>query len=314
MDEAALRNVSGTIFNIQHYSIHDGPGIRTNVFIKGCPLRCLWCSNPESQKASPQLMFRADRCTGCGACIPVCPVSAISFRKETPQGSSEPIVQNDRALCTGCGACVSVCPNEAREITGKSTTAGEVFDDVAQDTLFYAEEGGITLTGGETLAQPAFSSAILQLCKQAGIHTAIETCGFADWANLEAVLPYTDLVLYDLKEMDEELHMKYTGVDNGRILENLKRINDLMDCEIWVRVPIIPGFNDDKENLSATARFVKENLKKCAQIHLLPFHRLGEGKFEQLEKEPNGFHSTVPEDSYMESLREYVRSYGLDCR
>ena len=277
MNEAALRNVRGTIFNIQHYSIHDGPGIRTNVFLKGCPLRCLWCSNPESQKPVPQLMFRADR-------------------------------------CTGCGACAAVCPNEAREIIGTSVTAGEVFDEVAQDELFYAKDGGVTLTGGEVLAQPAFSAAILQLCRQAKIHTAIETCGFADWSALEEVLLYTDLVLYDLKEMDPALHRKYTGVDNNQILENLKKIDDQKALEIWVRVPLIPGYNDDKENLLATARFVKENLHKCTQIHLLPFHRLGEGKYEQLENEPNGFSSTVPEDSYMESLREYVRSFGLDCR
>ncbi|MBO7729709.1 MAG: glycyl-radical enzyme activating protein [Lachnospiraceae bacterium] len=306
MDEAALRNVSGTIFNIQHYSIHDGPGIRTNVFLKGCPLRCLWCSNPESQQQVPQLMFRADRCTGCGACISSCPVSAISLVDQR--------VQNDRSLCTGCGACVAVCPNEAREIIGTTATAGEVFDEVAQDELFYAKDGGVTLTGGEVLVQPAFASAVLQLCRQAKIHTAIETCGFADWAALKEVLQYTDLVLYDLKEMDPELHKKYTGVDNSRILENLKKIDDQMDLEIWVRVPLIPGCNDDKENLLATARFVKENLHKCTQIHLLPFHRLGEGKYEQLENEPNGFSSTVPDDSYMESLRDYVKSFGLDCR
>ena len=306
MDEAALRNVRGTIFNIQHYSIHDGPGIRTNVFLKGCPLRCLWCSNPESQKPVPQLMFRADRCTGCGACISSCPSSAISLQNQR--------IQNDRSLCTGCGACAAICPNEAREIIGTSVTAGEVFDEVAQDELFYAKDGGVTLTGGEVLAQPAFSAAILQLCKQAKIHTAIETCGFADWPALEEVLRYTDLVLYDLKEMDPVLHRKYTGVDNNQILENLKKIDDQMALEIWVRVPLIPGYNDDKENLLATARFVKENLHKCTQIHLLPFHRLGEGKYEQLENEPNGFSSTVPEDSYMESLRDYVRSFGLDCR
>ena len=141
MDEAALRNVRGTIFNIQHYSIHDGPGIRTNVFLKGCPLRCIWCSNPESQKPVPQLMFRADRCTGCGACISSCPSSAISLQNQR--------IQNDRSLCTGCGACAAVCPNEAREIIGTSVTAGEVFDEVAQDELFYAKDGGVTLTGGE---------------------------------------------------------------------------------------------------------------------------------------------------------------------
>ena len=308
MDEAALRNVRGTVFNIQHYSIHDGPGIRTNVFLKGCPLRCLWCSNPESQKKEPQLMFFADRCTGCGACISACPAGAISFV------AGDAIVCNDRSLCTGCGACVDVCLNEAREIMGEETTAGAVFDEVAQDVLFYAKDGGVTLTGGEALFQPAFASAILQLCKQAKIHTAIETSGFATWEVLEEILPYTDLFLYDLKEMDPQRHRQYTGVDNAKILENLKKIDAANPEEIWVRVPLIPGYNDDNENLAATATFVKENLQHCTQVHLLPFHRLGEGKFRQLENAPNGFSSEVPDDAYMEELREYVRGFGIDCR
>ena len=306
MDERTLRDIRGMVFDIQHYSIHDGPGIRTNVFFKGCPLCCLWCSNPESQNKASQLMFRADRCTGCGACISVCPVGAISFHGK--------IVQNDRTVCTGCGACAAVCPQDAREIVGEIKSAGEVFDEVAQDVLFYAEEGGVTLTGGEALSQPAFASAILQLCRMAGIRTAVETCGFADGDVLEDVLQYADLVLYDLKEMDPERHQAYTGVRNEKILENLKRINDNLPCEIWVRIPLIPGYNDDKENLTATADFVKESVPRCTQIHLLPFHRLGEGKYEQLEKEPNGFSSNVPDDSDMESLREYVRSLGIDCR
>ena len=311
MEEDALRNVRGTVFNIQHYSIHDGPGIRTNVFLKGCPLRCLWCSNPESQKSAPQLMFRADRCRGCGACIRECPVGAISFCEENNRGV---IVQNDRTHCTGCGACVSVCANEAREIMGTQTTAGDVFDEVAQDVLFYAKDGGVTLTGGEALAQPDFSRAILTLSQQGGIHTAIETCGFADPDVFAGILAHTNLLLYDLKEMDPELHRKYTGVSNDLILKNLKMADERMDGEIWVRVPLIPGYNDDRENLSATACFVKDHLHKCTQVHLLPFHRFGEGKYEQLEEAPNGFRSEVPKDSYMESLREYVRSFGIDCR
>ena len=333
MDERTLRDIRGMVFDIQHYSIHDGPGIRTNVFFKGCPLCCLWCSNPESQNKASQLMFRADRCTGCGACISVCPVGAISFHgkivqnKRTGQDGPAvpdgpmildgPTVPDKRTVpdvCTGCGACVAVCPQDAREIVGEIKSAGEVFDEVAQDVLFYAEDGGVTLTGGEVLSQPAFASAILQLCRMAGIRTAVETCGFADGDVLEDVLQYADLVLYDLKEMDPERHQAYTGVRNEKILENLKRINDNLPCEIWVRIPLIPGYNDDKENLTATADFVIESVPRCTQIHLLPFHRLGEGKYEQLEKEPNGFSSTVPDDSDMESLREYVRSLGIDCR
>ncbi len=305
-DEQNLRAVTGTIFNIQHYCIHDGPGIRTNVFVKGCPLRCLWCANPESQVGVPQLMYRADKCVGCGACIASCPQQAIVF--------SAGKVKTDRNLCNGCGACVSVCAPEAREIMGHTVTAGEVFDEVAGDRLFYGEDGGVTITGGEALAHPKFTMALLKLCRQAGISTAVETCGFASWEIMKPILELCDIVLYDEKQMDSALHRKYTGQGNELILENLKRINDELTCDTWVRVPTIPGYNDSVENIEAVGRFVKEHLPHCSQVHLLPFHRMGEGKAEQLEQETNGFCSEVPSEEHMEKLRDVIRAFGVVCK
>lgn len=312
MNENELRAVTGTIFNIQHFCIHDGPGIRTNVFVKGCPLHCIWCANPESQSRYPQLMYRADSCVGCGACAAVCPQAAISpvEKADTRHGFR---VRTDRGKCSNCGACVSVCKAKAREISGRTVTVGEVFDEVAGDALFYGEDGGITVTGGEALAQPEFTKALLTLCKSAGITTCIETCGFARWEIMEPILRLTDVVLYDIKETNPVRHKEYTGVDNTLILDNLKKVNDSMDCEIWVRVPTIPGYNDETENLNDLGKFVSVNLNHCTQVHLLPFHKLGLGKLEQLEAERN-FSSEVPKDAYMEQLRDIVRSYGLICK
>lgn len=307
MDEEALRAVTGTVFNIQHYCIHDGPGIRTNVFVKGCPLHCLWCANPESQSPLPQLMYRADSCVGCTACVAAC-----------PNGAVQPVlggkVRTDRSLCNGCGQCIPVCPTRARELSGTIVTAGQVFEEVAGDALFYGEEGGVTVTGGEALAHPRFTAALLQLCRRAGIGTAVETCGFAPWETVREVLQWCDVVLYDEKHMDSSLHQRYTGQGNTLILENLQRINDALPCEIWVRVPVIPGYNDSEEHIAQIGAFVKEHITRCTQVHLLPFHRLGESKAEQLERPDNGFSSIVPEDSRMEALREIIRGYGLTCK
>ncbi len=307
MSEQELRKVTGTIFNIQHYCIHDGPGIRTNVFVKGCPLRCLWCANPESQCPAPQLMYQADKCVGCGGCIPTCAKGAISFRGDGR-------IKTDRKLCSGCGACVRSCSEKAREIMGYTATAGEVFDQVAGDALFYGEDGGVTITGGEALAHPKFTMALLRLCRNAGISAAVETCGFAAWDVMKPILELCDVVLYDEKHMDSELHRQYTGQGNEKILENLKKINDELTCDIWVRVPVIPGYNDSAENIGAVGRFVKEQITRCSQVHLLPFHRMGEGKNEQLEKAGNGFSSYVPTNEEMEELRKIIESYGLVCK
>lgn len=302
---SALRDVSGTIFNIQHYCIHDGPGVRTDVFVKGCPLRCIWCANPESQVGVPQLMYRLDKCVGCGACLPVCPNKAITIE----DGKSH----TDRDLCKGCGECVKVCKPEARELMGYTITAGEAFDIVAKEKIFYGDDGGLTVTGGEALAHPEFTLALLKLCKADGISTAIETCGHVKWETVKKVLSYCDTVLFDMKETDTVKHKEFTGFGNEMILDNLKKINDELDCDIWVRVPTIPGYNADEDNIRKVGEFVSTQITRCKRVDLLPFHNLGESKAEQLDRDLGGFHSEVPSKEFMDNLKDIIRSFGLTC-
>lgn len=300
-----LRSISGTIFNIQHYCIHDGPGVRTNVFVKGCPLRCIWCANPESQIATPQIMFRADKCVGCGACVQACPNNAIFI--------SDSKARTNRNICVGCGECVKVCAPEARELMGHTATVGEVFDEVAKEKIFYGKDGGLTVTGGEALAHPEFTLALLKLCKNDGIATAVETCGQVKWETMKSVLSYCDTVLYDMKQTDTVKHKAYMGTGNELILENLKKLNDELDCDIWVRVPTIPGYNADEDNIRRVGEIVSSQITRCKRVDLLPFHNMGEAKAEQLDRDMNGFHSETPSKEYMESLKEIIRGFGLTC-
>jgi pyruvate formate lyase activating enzyme len=297
-------DITGVVFNIQRYSIHDGPGIRTTAFLKGCPLRCLWCQNPESQTARPEVFFVSENCTGCGACVEACPEGAI----EVSEGRSK----TDRALCTGCGKCAEVCPNEARNLMGRHVTAGEVFEEVAADDIFYQRSGGgVTLSGGEPLAQPEFATAVLRLCKDASIHTTLDTCGHARWETIRQVLEHVDLVLYDFKHMDPQQHERYTGVSNELILENAKRIHQELGIPMLARVPVIPGYNDTAENLAATARFVATELGDSIKVHLLPYHRLGETKHERMEQPEKSISARPPSDEYMEEKRKAFESFGL---
>ncbi len=297
-------NTQGFVFNIQHYSIHDGPGIRTTVFLKGCPLRCVWCQNPESQTSPPQLFFTAEKCTGCGACADVCPEKAIKII----DGKS----RTDRALCQGLGKCAKVCPNEARTVMGKKMSAAEVFTDVNADAVFYRKSGGgVTISGGEPLAQPDFTLEILKMCKEAGLSTALDTCGYAGWDVFKKVLPYVDVVLYDFKHMDAETHRKLTGVSNELILENAgKIIREFPGIMFVARIPVVPGCNAGLENITRAARFIKA-LGKPVKVHLLPYHRLGETKYERLEK-LGTLAITPPAAESMEELRRAVESCGLE--
>jgi pyruvate formate lyase activating enzyme len=296
-------NIQGFVFNIQHYSIHDGPGIRTTVFTKGCPLTCVWCQNPESQSIAPQLFFTSEKCTGCGACAAVCPENAITI----VDGKS----RTSRLLCKGVGQCAAICPNEARNIMGKKMSAGEVFKDVNADAVFYKRSGGgVTISGGEPLSQPDFTRAIIKLCKAAGLSTALDTSGYAGWDMFKNVLQYVDVVLYDFKHLDPAAHKKLTGVSNELILENAtKIISEFPDITFVARIPVVPSRNDDKENIIHTARFIKE-LGTPIKVHLLPYHRLGETKYERLEK-PGTLKITPPTEAHMEDLRRLVESLGL---
>jgi pyruvate formate lyase activating enzyme len=299
-------SIWGTIFNIQGYSIHDGPGIRTTVFLKGCPLRCLWCQNPESHSPSPELFFSPEKCAACGKCVQACPEHAVHIRGR--------VSATDRNRCKGTGACVRICPNEARALIGRRVTADEVFAEVAADSMFYRDSGGgVTLSGGEPLAQPEFAASILEKCKAAGFHTVLDTCGYSPWPTLENVLRYVDLVLYDFKHMDAAEHRKITGVPNNGILENARRIHHDLVKPMQARITLIPGFNDSAENFRNTARFISEELSPAVPVHILPYHRLGEAKWERLGRQSEIRSITIPEEKHIADCLQIFKSFGLSA-
>jgi pyruvate formate lyase activating enzyme len=294
---------SGWVFNIQRFSIHDGPGIRTTVFLKGCPIRCLWCSNPESQRMEPQIVYWHERCIRCDACVAVCPRSAI----EVDESGHKRVLQ-DR--CDLCGRCLEECYAGALEQIGRLVTVDEVLSLVEEDHLFYEQSsGGVTLSGGEPTAQLRFSQRLLQGCRERDIHTTIDTCGHAPWEAWEALLPYLDLILYDLKEIDPARHERYVGVSNELILDNLRRLART-GKSIIVRRPVIPGYNDDEGSIRALARFVQE-LGAVHEIDLLPYHRFGQGKYKRLGmRYPMGDEPSMKEEE-VGGLRDILESYGF---
>ena len=245
------------LFDIERNSYVDGPGIRTTVFFKGCNLKCAWCHNPESQSFKPQMLFYRDKCTGCGKCKAVCP---------TPEN------------CTLCGKCALYCPADARKICGKEYTVEEVLKEVLKDKAYYENSGGgVTFSGGECMLQVDFLLELLKICKENGIHTAVDTAGHIPFESFEKILPYTDLFLYDIKIFDPDKHKKYTGVSNELILENLKKLSEA-GGKIWIRIPIIPDVNDSMEEMQK----IKELLAVCGQpekVELLPYHAMGEHKY-----------------------------------
>lgn len=295
----------GHIFNIQSYCIHDGPGIRSTVFVKGCPLNCLWCQNPESKEAKPQLMYYPDKCTGCGACSAVCPVGAVCWE----QGGKP---RTDRSLCTACGTCAGACPSKAREISGYTTTVEEALRKVMEDKLFMdGSGGGMTVSGGEPLMQPEFTANLLEAAHEEGIHTAIETSNFASRQVIDRVYAHVDLAICDIKHMDSEVHRRLTGVPNEQILDNIRYIRKVLQKPMNIRTPVVPGYNGDQENILATARFIADELGADVMYSLLPYHRLGESKSESLELTDYELHVTPPEDAYMRELAAQVEALGV---
>ena len=299
-ERARLEQVEGIVFDIQRYSLHDGPGLRTNVFLKGCPLRCRWCSNPESQKLQPELALFSHNCINCGQFEEACPVCWDS-RGDTGW---------TRALTEKFSARAAVCPTGAIHWLGERRTAGDVMQEVRRDAPFYEDGGGMTLTGGEATMQPQMSEALLRLAKADYISTALETCGYARWPVFERLLPYLDLLLYDLKHVDNELHQTFTGLGNELILSNLRRLAAL-DAPVVIRVPLIPGFNASADSVRAIAGFVLELGGSINAIDLLPYHTLGQAKYRALGREyPWAGHNRLTE-AEVEALAGVVESCGL---
>ena len=294
--------------NIQRYSIHDGAGIRTLVFLKGCPLRCLWCCNPESQKGQPELGFIESRCVGdsaCGApCLCACPVKAIHLNRQ-----GKPSI--DRKACDACGKCAAACGKDALKVVGREMPVEEVLAEVEKDRAFYRRSGGgITVGGGEPLAQYRFAAELLKAAQEAYLHTALETSGYAPWSHLEAVLKHVDLLQFDMKHMDPARHQELTGQSNEVILGNLKRVLSMKaPQDVIIRIPVVPGCNDLVESIRETARFVAG--LGFRQVELVPYHRLGISKYAQYGMVyPLRDCKPSPQD-HLDELRKIVKESGL---
>lgn len=295
--------IKGTVFNIQRFSTEDGPGIRTTVFVKGCPLKCLWCHNPEGINPKPELMWYGVRCIGALDCIEVCPEGAL---KLTPDG-----MVIDRKKCTVCGLCEKACPSAALEVIGKEYTPEEIFEEVAKDEAFYRNSsGGVTLGGGDPMINPEFSTEVLRLCKEANIPTAIDTTGVFNSSTYDKILPFTDLILLDLKQMDEALHKKMTGVGLDNILKNAE-IFGRGDIPIWVRTPIIPGMTDQEENIEKVARFIAEKMPAVERYELLAFNNLCMDKYRRLDLKFTLEDTPLMEKDRMERLAEIAANEGV---
>jgi len=263
---------TGIIFDIKKYAINDGPGIRTTVFFQGCPLSCWWCHNPESQPRKPALMYRANRCVLCGECATVCPQSGIQIN-----GSAE----TDRSKCDTCGTCAESCYYGAREVSGREVTVEEVLAEIERETPFHDQSGGgVTFSGGEPLIQRSFLMALLRACKERDIHTVVDTSGYTTWEALDSIRGFVDLFFYDLKLMDNERHIRYTGVSNEPILRNLKSLSEHRH-PVYVRIPLIPGVNDDGVNLRQSAELLA-SLPNVTGVELMGYHDIAAAKYEAL--------------------------------
>ena len=294
------------VTNIQGYSIHDGPGIRTVVFFKGCGLECKWCANPECISPKPEIGFVKNLCTKCGKCANSCSRGAL-----TCEEGQMPVIL--RELCTGCGKCGEVCAYKALVLYGKSMSAGEIFDAIKRDKIFYdSSGGGVTVSGGESLLQPQVVRDLFEKCRQADIHTCIETSGFVAAAAFEKVLPFTDQVLYDLKIMDNEKHRKFTGKPNDLVLSNAGTVAE-SGVDMLFRMPLVPGVNDDLPNLVETAAFLNSLKLTKKHIELMPYHRLGKGKYDSLGKKYAMADLLPQAPEQIEKVKQFFEIKGITC-
>lgn len=303
MKRSETKPASGTIFDIKRYAVHDGPGIRLTVFLKGCPLQCRWCHNPEGIKPHPELTYRPARCLAdCSDCIPACPQQALT--------RSPAAVLLDRDKCRLSGACAAACPTDALQIIGKRMTVAEVMQTIEKDRIFFDNSGGgVTFSGGEPLLQHRFLLALLQECRSRSLHTIVDTCGYAPWEHLAPILEYTDIFYYDLKMIDERKHQDYTGVSNRTILENLQKLS-AAGKKVQIRIPLLPGINDDQENIDRTAEFLKP-LAGITGISLLPYHRIGRGKYEDLQAPSLENDIQAPADENIKNIRSRLEKHGF---
>jgi len=296
MTVTAMSERAGLVFDIKHFAVHDGPGLRTTVFLKGCPLRCEWCHSPESQSPAPEIMVDGDRCIGCGECVANCPRGAIS----------EP-GRIDRTACDGCGRCAEGCYAEALELVGRRMTVADVLGEVERDRLLIeVSGGGVTLSGGEPAAQPDFASSLLRSLKERGYHTALDTCGQCSWDTLSGMLGHVDLVLYDVKHMDPETHLRYTGASNGQIMDNLERTLGL-GKRVWIRVPLIPGVNDGDPHLHQLGKYL--GTLDAESVQILPYHVLGVPKYVGLDRRYNLGGLTPHDGGRLREVRDLLRGY-----
>lgn len=297
--------IKAPVFNIQKFCTHDGEGIRTTVFLKGCNMLCQWCANPESQKTCPELLFYEDKCRNCGKCVDLCPQEAIYFENGK--------IRQRRDSCIDCGICAGECYFGARAVLGEEKSAAQVFEEIEQDKVFYeTSNGGVTFSGGEPLLHLDFVCEVAGMCKNSKIHVSAETCGCFPEEYVETAAQAIDTVLFDLKLIDDEKHKKYCGCTNQKILRNFRRICTM--TSVQPRVPIIPGINDTKEDIRLLAEFLKDCQVEFKIIHLLPYHTLGLCKYRALGKDYTLGKIEVPSDEYMDNLKKEFESYGFQIR
>lgn len=305
-----LLDIKGTAANVERYAINDGNGVRTTVFLKGCYLRCRWCSNPETQQFYPEMTFFPDKCIGCGNCLRLCPYGALG----------ETLIA-DREICGRCDlreqafACTQKCYPGCRKKTGEEKSVGEIYEIVKRDVPFYESSGGgVTLSGGEPMAQPEFTYALLRVFTERWIDTAMETCGFAEKEDYEKVMPYLDTVFMDIKHMHSTKHKEWTGRPNEKILENIKYVDELAGIygtRLFIRTPVVPGLNDKPEEIREIAQFVSRELKHITGMELLAYHKLGRGKYYSLGRDYLMEDTETPDDLHMKMLNEVLTEYEI---